>query len=475
MDDYAAIRQMYLHEHMSQRQIAKILGISRNTVAKYCEGGTYPGLRASYQREASVITPEVKAFIENCLRQDATEPNRKQHHTARRIYDRLVEECGFTGAESTVRHIVHKLRGNLSEVYVPLRFEPGEAMQIDWGEADAIIDGERTHLFTFCARLAYSCAPFAICFPRPNTEAFLEGLAKAFEFFGGVPRRVIFDNAKVAVKSGSGKLAIPQEAYASFAAHYCFKPDFCNVRSGNEKGLVENLVGTIRRSVLSPVPQAKSLDALNEMLKDKCSKYIELHRIDSRQKSVAEMYQEDKAKLCQRPQIPYDFRELEICRISAYSTARFDTNDYSVPVLYAGRDATLRASAEKVDVYIDGKVVATHTRCYGRHKHIYQLLHYLPLLERKPRSILQSQPVKQNLSQNLLTLLESAKLAPKKLIAILKYCAENGEETFWQHKAEFLNSTLSVAEPALNAFAVQTVNLSQYDRFLTEGDPPCNQ
>lgn len=173
MEDYAAIRQMYLHEHKSQRQIAKALGISRNTVAKYCEGGAYPGLRASYQREASVITPDVKAFIERCLRQDAAEPNRKQHHTARRIYDRLVEECGFTGAESTVRHIVHKLRGNLNEVFVPLQFEPGEAMQIDWGEEDAILNGIRTHLFTFCARLAYSCAPFAICFRRPNTEAFL--------------------------------------------------------------------------------------------------------------------------------------------------------------------------------------------------------------------------------------------------------------------------------------------------------------
>ena len=473
MEDYAAIRQMYLHEHKSQRQIAKALGISRNTVAKYCEGGAYPGLRASYQREASVITPDVKAFIESCLHQDAAEPNRKQHHTARRIYDRLVEECGFTGAESTVRHIVHKLRGNLNEAFVPLQFEPGEAMQIDWGEADAILNGVRTHLFTFCARLAYSCAPFSICFRRPNTEAFLEGLAKAFEFFGGVPRRVIFDNAKVAVKSGSGKLAVPQDTYANFAAHYCFKPDFCNVRSGNEKGLVENLVGTIRRSVLSPVPQVSSLEELNEELKRKCRIYIEKHRIDSRKRSVADLFAADREKLCPLPKISYDFRKIEICRISSSSTARFDTNTYSVPVMYVGRDATVRASAESVEIYIGGQVVATHKRCYGRHQHIYQLEHYLPLLERKPRSIFQAQPVKQNLSKKLLILLESIMLPPKRLIAILKYCAENGEEAFWQHKTELLAES-SADVTTVNPVTVQAVDLSQYDSFLTEGVPLCN-
>lgn len=473
MEDYAAIRQMYLHEHKSQRQIAKALGISRNTVSKYCEGGAYPGLRASYQRTASVITPDVMAFIKSCLHDDAMEPNRKQHHTARRIYDRLVEECGFTGAESTVRHIVHKLRGNLNEVFVPLQFEPGEAMQIDWGEADAILNGTRTHLFTFCARLAYSCAPFAICFRRPNTEAFLKGLSKAFVFFGGVPRRVIFDNAKVAVKSGSGKLAIPQDTYANFAAHYCFKPDFCNVRRGNEKGLVENLVGTIRRSVLSPVPQVSSLEELNEVLKHNCRIYTKQHRIVNRQRFVADLLAEDKNKLSPLPKIPYDFRKVEICHISTFSTARFETNTYSVPVMYGGRDATVRASAEIVEIYIDGQVVATHKRCYGKHQPIYQLEHYLPLLERKPRSILQAQPVKQNLSKKLLTLLESTMFPPKRLIAILKYCAENGEEAFWQHKTEFLAKPSADVSPA-NPITVQAVDLSQYDCFLTEGDPLCN-
>lgn len=131
MDEYAAIRHKLLVEGLSQRQIAKQLGISRNTVAKYC-------------RTASMMTPDIIQFIQQCLQEDALEPNKKQHHTARRIYHRLVSEMNFTGGESTVRTMVRKLRGNLMEAYVPLEFEPGSAMQIDFGTAYVYLKGAVT-------------------------------------------------------------------------------------------------------------------------------------------------------------------------------------------------------------------------------------------------------------------------------------------------------------------------------------------
>lgn len=170
MQDYGHIRRMYLVDGLSQRQIAEKLGISRNTVAKYCEGNTYPGLRASYCRAASVMTPDILRFIEQCLHEDRLEPNQKQHHTAKRIYERLVEEKSFTGAQSTVRRIVAKLRGHPREAFVPLAFAPGDAMQIDWSEAVIYLAGERTKVQMFCARLAYSCAPFTVCFRRQQEE-----------------------------------------------------------------------------------------------------------------------------------------------------------------------------------------------------------------------------------------------------------------------------------------------------------------
>lgn len=471
MEDYAIIRHKFLIEGLSQRQIASQLGISRNTVAKYCKGDTYAGLRANYCRAASVMTPDVIQFIEQCFREDDLEPNKKQHHTARRIYDRLVAEKNFVGAESTVRRVVHKLRGNLGLAYVPLEFQPGDAMQIDFGIAYVYLNGTRTAVNTFCARLCYSCTPYVRCFQKQNTEAFLEGIIKAFEFFGGVPRRVIFDNAKVAVKSGSGKTAIPQESYSAISAHYCFQMDFCNARSGNEKGLVENLVGLARRNVLVPVPHASYIKELNEKLEQYCTNYIEKHTVAGKA-PVYKLLQQDRENLLPLPGRPYDIRLTDVGRISPYATLRFQTNSYSVPVKYVGQEATLKASSEDVAIYVDGKVVATHSRCYQKHKQVLALSHYLPLLERKPRSIAQALPVRQNLSSALLKLLETTDFSSKDIMDILKLCAEQGEAAFWENEVEFLKRP---ARPVYipDSVTVDDVNLSCYDHFMKGEDAMC--
>lgn len=472
MEDYQKIRRMFLVEHMSQRQIAKEMGISRNTVAKYCGGDTYPGKRNPYRRNASVMTEDVLAFIQECFREDAQEPNRKQHHTAHRIYTRLVAEHGFAGAESTVRRVVRELRGNLQEAFVPLAFDPGDSMQIDWGEAYACIGGARTKLNCFCARLSYSCAPFAVCFRRQNTEAFLEGLQKAFEYFGGVPRRVVFDNARIAVKKGSGKNAVAQESYRAMAAHYCFETVFCNVRKGNEKGLVENLVGLTRRNVFVPVPNAGSLAEVNRILLERCESYAASHRVAGRPESVGAMLAADRQNLLPLPGIPYDPSRTSVCRVSPYATVRFDANAYSVPVLYAGREVAVKASAETVRILADGKEIAEHVRLYGRGEKALTLSHYLPLLSRKPRSIPYAQPVRQNVSDALMHVLRTTDFDGRELTEILTLVAEEGEDAFWKREPEFLENHAKA--PAIHdTVEVQHVDLSLYDQMLEEGEEPC--
>ena len=468
MNDYEKIRNMYMRQHMSQRAIAKELGISRNTVAKYCEGASYPGLRADYHRDASVITPDVIQFIQQCFLEDAQEQNKKQHHTARRIYDRLVEECGFTGSESSVRAAVRKLRGNIAQAYVPLEFQPGEALQIDWGQAAVQLNQQRVKVNIFCARLCFSCAPFAMCFRKQNTEAFLEGLRHAFEFFGGVPRRVIFDNAKVAVKRGYGKNAISQEAYAAFAAHYCFETVFCNAASGNEKGLVENLVGLIRRNIFVPIPQQPSMQDLNEMVLTRCSQYIETHKVQRRPITVTEALAEEQQHLLPLPKICYDSRTVVEARVSPYATVRMDTNNYSVPVKYAGFTVVLKAGAETLWIYADGKEIATHPRCYKRNQDILTLKHYLPLLEHKPRSILQAKPVRHTLSKVMLKWLEIGEFSGRELMQILEVYVEKGEDEIFRHQAEYLSHEALHRIP--EAVQVQPVNLAVYDEQFMKGD-----
>ena len=468
MDIYSEIRNMFLIKNMSERRIARELHISRTTVAKYRNGDVYPGIRASYHRASSVITPDVMDFIQQCLLMDQQERNPKQRHTARRIYTRLVEELGFNGSESHIRKIVHQLRGTFHTAYVPLAFEAGEAMQIDWGTYEVYWNEKKTKINVFCASLCFSCAPFILCFQRQNTESFLEGIIQALAFFGGVPRRIIFDNARVAVKKGYGKNAIPQKAYQALAGHYCFETVFCNAASGNEKGLVENLVGWARRNFFVPRPVIQELSELNTYLRDKCVQYASTHKIQGRHAAIRELLQEEKGKLLPLPGISYDTSRTICCRVSPSGTVRVDTNNYSVPIERAGQAVTVKAHAEKIAVYFDGNLIAEHSRCYGHNEEILILSHYLSLLERKPRSILQARPVKNNVSAPILSFMEENHFSSHELMDILKDYVEKGEQQVWKNRSHYLlthNRPVSI----LDQVRVEAVDLGMYDCLLHRG------
>lgn len=288
MDMYSEIRTRYANGE-SMRSIARRLGIARQTVKKYCEGATHPEFRKEYQRDANVITNQVKQFILSCFKEDEDENLQKQKHTAKRIFERLVKELGFQGSYSTVRKAVRVLKAERTvppQSCVPLSYAPGEAVQIDWGEATIYLDGQKTKVYIFCGRLCYSCDIFVQAYRAANSETFLEAQQLMFDFFGGVPKRVLFDNAKVAVKEGFGLYAKPQDKYLAFSAHYAFATDFCNPARGNEKGLVENLVGYSRRNFFVPVPRVADIEELNNRLRNECLSYRQNHHVENRQHPV---------------------------------------------------------------------------------------------------------------------------------------------------------------------------------------------
>ena len=208
MEMYREIRRKRF-EGKSQRQIAVELGISRNTVKKYWDGDNVPWERKEPIRKSTVLTDDIVSFIKKCLDEDMQIP-KKQRHTARRIYERLVNEFNFTGGETSVRRAVHEFRVKLNEAFVPLEFPPGDAMQIDLGEATVYLNGIKTKVNLFCARLCYSDAPMVTAYRRQNEESFLDALVQVFRYLEGVPKRVIFDNAKIAVKDGFGSHACKQ-------------------------------------------------------------------------------------------------------------------------------------------------------------------------------------------------------------------------------------------------------------------------
>ena len=453
---YKQIRKMRL-DGMSQRQIASVLRISRNTVKKYWDGDSVPWERKDYSREASVLTEDVVAFVRKCLDEDAHNP-RKQHHTAKHIYDRLVAECSFTGGETTVRRLVRELREKPQEAFVPLAFPAGDAMQIDWGEATVYLSGVKTVVNLFCARLCYSGAPMVLAYRRQNEESFLDALVQVFQYFSGVPRRVIFDNGKVAVKDGFGAHARKQAGYAALAAHYGFEAVFCNPASGNEKGLVEGLVGYIRRNVCVPVPRAETMEELNRMLQEKCRKYLS-HQIRGKAANVGAMLAQEK--LYPLPGYPFDPCKRTSGRVDRFCTVRFDTNNYSVPADYCGREVAIKAGPETVSIYYEGTCIAQHHRCLERKQNIYSLEHYLPLLEKKGRAIFYARPVQDTLPAYFIQWLQKQDLSPKELVAVLSRCQNEDCETIMAEAA------CHIAPARIeDAVVVQAVDLHIYDAFL---------
>lgn len=177
----------------------------------------------------------------------------KQRHTAHRIYVRLVNECGFTGAERTVREHVAKLRPTFAEMFIPLEFDRGTDAQCDWGVAQVIIAGKQINAQVLCMKLSCSGKPFVMAFPTQRQEAFFEGQRRAFEWYEGVPARVGYDNLTVAVrKAVRGRNRVKQNAFIAFRSHYVFDSHFAMVATPREQGRVENLVGYMRRNYFVP-------------------------------------------------------------------------------------------------------------------------------------------------------------------------------------------------------------------------------
>ena len=425
VDLYGRIRDMYVNQNKSQRAIARELGISRNTVKKYCGGDHVPWERQTYERESSVVTKEIKDFIRQCFAQDQAENLPKQRHTARRIYERLRDEKGFTGAESTIRRVVREIKQPVKEAFVPLEFDPGEAAQVDWGEATVYLKDAKTKVQLFCFRLCYSADIFVKAFFRQNQESFLEGHLAAFTHCDGVPRKVIFDNARVAVKEGFGLHAKPQDAYQALSAHYAFEIHFTNINSGNEKGLVENLVGWSRRNVLVPVPRVNSLEELNEILRLSCLKYRN-HKIQGRNQTVGEQFMMDKYYLNPLPAFVFDTSKSLTARVGDDSLIRFERNQYSVPVNLVGKIVSLKAYGNHLVCYHQGDQVARHPRYYGQGETSFELEHYLPLLEQKPRSVFHAKPVRRSAANELLNWGKTFPGGTKDTVKLLKLSVEYG-------------------------------------------------
>lgn len=392
VDEKERIRRAYYFQRKSMRQIAREFHHARRTVRNAIYDPAPPRYTRVVPAPKPVLGP-FTAIIDQWLDEDLSNP-KKQRHTARRIYQRLVEEYGFKGGESTVRRYVRQHRPKEREVYIPLEYDPGSDAQCDFGSAYVVMGDKLEEIQLFCLRLCYSTKPFVMAFPHQKQEAFFEGHVAAFDLVGGIPGTIWYDQLSPAVKHlVKGKGTQEQEAFIGFRSHYLFQSRFCNPGQAHEKGLVENLVGYARRNFLVPLPRVSSYQELNELLLERCLKE-DRRRLRGRTQTIGELWLEEKPRLIPLPKHAYPCCKVCVVKPNSLSLVHFQTNRYSVPVTIADDKLTLKAFVDRVEISAGDKIVALHRRSYGRHEDILDPLHYLPLLLERIQAFPYAKPIR---------------------------------------------------------------------------------
>lgn len=385
MKQWSEIRHRVLVQGESKRQILRETGMHWTTLEKILSHSSPPGYRMIQPRIRPKLCSHLD-WIHHIIASDKSQP-RKQRHTAKRIFHRLVQERGYQGGYTVVKEVVREIKRTNQEVFMPLVQQPGEA-QVDFFQALANIDGVLQKVHCLVMSLSYSDMFFVMAFPRECSEAFFEGHIHAFDFFGGVPKRIIYDNSRIAITKVTGcHQRELTDGFLRLQSHYLFESHFCTVRRPNEKGVVESLVRYARSNFMVPVPQVKSFSDLNEDLWQHCWNE-QFRTLQGKMQSKQELWLTESETFLSLPLDPFDISRKETVHANSLSLVRFDKNDYSVPVRYGHHELMVKGYIHHIEVHTkSGRKVTEHQRSWDKYQTIYNPCHYLPLLERKPGAL----------------------------------------------------------------------------------------
>jgi transposase len=393
METFEQIRRDRDREGLSIRALAARHGVHRRAVRQALVSPVPPVRRSPVGRPAPRLGAH-RALIDEWIEADRAAP-RKQRHTARRIWQRLVAEHGAQVSERQVARYVRDRRrelGDVGEAFVPQAHAAGMEGEVDWGEAWVLLGGARTKVHLFHLRLCHSGAAFAAAFLNETQQAFLEAHAEAFEFLGGVPALVRYDNLGSAVKQVlKGRRRVETDRFVAMRSHLLFESSFTLVglQGAHEKGGVEGEVGRFRRRHLVPVPRVASLAELNARLRAGCEADL-ARRITGHPDTVGEALARERPLLRALPEEPAQTAEQTTPRVDAKALVTVRQNRYSVPVALVGLRVTATIGAREITISHAGRPVARHDRLLGRFGTSAQLDHYLELLARKPAALIGS-------------------------------------------------------------------------------------
>ena len=379
---YEQIRKAHDRDGLSVRELSRRFHVHRRDVRQALASAVPPD-RKVVERPAPALD-RWKPMIDGWLEADRTAP-RKQRHTARRVWQRLVEEHGALVGESTVRRYVAEVRRRMDvplvEVMVPQHHVLGEEAEVDFGTASVYLAGVLVEVSMFVMRLSASGRGFARAYLNEAQEVFLDGHVQGFEHFGGVPGRIRYDNLKAAVERVlKGRDRIESDRFIALRSHYGFDSFFCQpgIKGSHEKGGVEGEVGRFRRRHLVPVPRVASMAELNMLIAAGVARDDERH-IAHRRITVAEHFAFEADALRALPGEPFDVSAVASHRVDRKSRVSVRGCLYSVPARHVAKRLDVRVGAETIEVFDGARVVARHARSL-KGDEVLALDHYLEVL-----------------------------------------------------------------------------------------------
>ena len=332
MDRVHVIRHKVLVEGQSARTVARELGIARKTVAKYLKESEPRRVeKAPRPRPVSAV---VGPAIETVLEAWTGRTTAKQRVTASRVHRELLEQ-GFAVGATTVKEYMAERRRKSAEVYVPLVYRAGELGEVDFFEVTVDVGGERKKAWKFLMRLMASGKDFAYVYERCDQVSFLDGHVRAFEAFGGVPKRIAYDNLTAAVKRRVGGLRVLAERFKALVSHYAYEACFARVGEGHDKGGVEGRGRGSRLQHFVPVPRGESLAAISEGLREDLQRQAD--RRTGNDPSVAERFERERTCLSPLPGASFEARQKRYVEASSRALVKVDGAEYSVPEQWARR------------------------------------------------------------------------------------------------------------------------------------------
>lgn len=486
MDQVYVIRHKVLVERRSVRQVARELGLSRNTVAKYLAQSE--PLSAARRQRQRPVWDRVKARLEELLAEWEARSWGKQQLTGTRLHRQLAAE-GYQVGTTLLRQHLRERRRRKAEVFVPLIHRAGDEAQIDFFEVVVELGGEWLKVWEFLLRLMYSGREFAWLYQRCDQLSFLDGHVRAFSYLGGVPRRCIYDNLGSAVRRIVGSQRELSGRFAALASHYLFEPCFARVGEGHDKGGVESRGRAIRHQHLTPIPRGPNLGEISAALLAEIEGAFAAHRTAEGRRAT-DLWSEEQRELRPLPSAAFEVSRMVPVEISSRALVKVEGAWYSVPSRWARLRATAYVGVDQIRIVCMDESVSHPRAGFGARRVRYR--HYLPELARKPQAVRQvAAELIGELGEpwdriwKLLVETHGEREAARVLARLLGAIGEHGEERVREalraalsarrlNLLDLISATAAapqqIAVPqSLSSYVIEAGRAADYDHLLAEG------